>query len=60
MVTKEEKEKIEKSYESILENFPFDKYDDIIDNIRKLFDHPSVKVGLLKYVKEELVDKNNV
>tara|TARA_A200000159_G_scaffold159954_1_gene179334 strand:- start:481 stop:660 length:180 start_codon:yes stop_codon:yes gene_type:complete len=59
-MTKEEKEKIKKSYESILENFPFDKYDDIIDNIRKLFDHPSAKRGLLKYVKEELVDKNNV
>lgn len=59
-MTEEEREKIKKSYESILENFPFDKYDDIIDNIRKLFDHPSAKKGLLKYVKEELVDKNNV
>lgn len=59
-MTEEEREKIKKSYESILENFPFDKYDDIIDNIRKLFDHPSAKKGLLKYVKEELVDKSNV
>tara|TARA_B100000927_G_C16101353_1_gene323321 strand:+ start:247 stop:426 length:180 start_codon:yes stop_codon:yes gene_type:complete len=59
-MTEEEREKIKKSYESILENFPFDKYDDIIDNIRKLFDHPSARKGLLKYVKEELVDKNNV
>ena len=56
-MTKEEKEKIEKTYENILENFPFDKYDEIIDNIRKLFDHPSAKHGLLKHIKEEIVDK---
>ena len=54
---KEEREKIEKIYGNLLENFPFDKYDEIIDNIRKLFDHPSSKQGLLKYIKEEVVDK---
>ena len=59
-MNKEEKEKIEKVYGKILENFPFKKYDDIIDNIKKLFQHPSAKKGLLKYVKEELVDKNSV
>jgi hypothetical protein len=59
-MTKEEKEKLEKTYEKILENFPFDKYDDIILNIRKLLDHPSARKGLLKYIKEELVDKNSV
>jgi len=59
-MTKEEKEKIEKAYGEILDNFPFEKYDNIIDNIKKLFQHPSAKKGLLKYVKEELVDKNSV
>jgi len=58
-MTNEEKEKIEKIYAGVLENFPFEKYDEIIDNIRKLFDHPEAKTGLLKYIKEEVVDKNN-
>ena len=56
-MTKEEREKIEKTYENLLENFPFDKYDEIIANIKELFDHPSASKGLLKYVKEEVVDK---
>ena len=56
-MTKEEREKIEKIYGNLLEHFPFDKYDEIIDNIKKLFDHPSANKGLLKYVKEEVVDK---
>tara|TARA_B100001094_G_C18169970_1_gene794482 strand:- start:1240 stop:1419 length:180 start_codon:yes stop_codon:yes gene_type:complete len=59
-MTKEEKEKIEKIYGNLLENFPFDKYDDIINNIKSLFSHPSAKKGLMKYIKEELVDKNSV
>jgi len=56
-MNKEEKEKIEKTYKNILKDFPFEKYDKIINNIRKLFEHPSVKSGLLKHIKEELVDK---
>lgn len=58
-MTDEEKEKIQKIYDDVLENFPFEKYDKIIDNIRKLFAHPEAKTGLLKYIKEEVVDKNN-
>ena len=56
-MTKEEREKIEKTYGNLLESFPFDKYDEIIDNIKKLFGHPSAKRGLLKHVKEKIVDK---
>ncbi len=56
-MTKEEKEEIEKVYGGLLKDFPFDKYDEIIDNIKKLFAHPSAKKGLLKHIKEELVDK---
>jgi len=56
-MTKEEKEKIEKVYGNLLESFPFDKYDEIIDNIKRLFEHPSTKRGLLKHIKEEVVDK---
>lgn len=54
---KEEKDKIEKIYENLLEKFPFDQYDEIIKNIQDLFKHPSAKKGLLKHIKEELVDK---
>jgi hypothetical protein len=56
-MTDEEKEHIKKVYDKILKEFPFKKYDEMIDNIRKLFSHPSAKKGVLKYVKEELVEK---
>ena len=56
----EEKEKIKAIYNSVVENFPFEKYEEIMEKIEELFKHPSAKKGLLKYVKEEVVDKQNV
>ena len=58
-MTDEEKEKVKKIWDNVMENFPLEKYDEIADHIRKLFDHPEAKRGLLKYIKEEVVDKNN-
>ena len=56
---KEQKEKIQKDYEEMVKNFPFQKYQDIVDKYMELFNHPSSKVGLLEYVQKHLLDKKN-
>ena len=58
-MTKEEKEKIKKQYDNIVKNFPYEKYQEIVDNYMKLFEHPSANSGLLEYVKKHLLDKQN-
>ena len=54
---KEQKEKIKKDYEEMVKNFPFQKYQSIVDNYMKLFKHPSANSGLLEYVQKHLLDK---
>lgn len=56
---KEQKEKIQKDYEEMVKNFPFQKYQDIVNEYMKLFNHPSSKNGLLEYVQKHLLDKKN-
>jgi len=58
-MTDEEKEKIKKQYDKIVENFPYEKYQEIVDTYMKLFNHPSAKTGLLEYMKKHLLDKQN-
>ena len=59
-MTEEEKEKIKNIYESVVKDFPFEKYEEVMKKINEIFNHPSSKKGLLKYIKEEVVDKQNV
>ena len=59
-MTKEEKEKLQESYKKIIENFPFDKYDSIIDTIRKVFEDLPENSDLLERIKKEVVNKSNV
>ena len=56
---KEDKEKIEKQFDKIIENFPYEKYQHIFDTYMKLFEHLPEKSNLLEYVKKNLLDKQD-
>ena len=58
-MTEEEKEKLKKEYDEIVKNFPYEKYQEIVDNYMKLFNHPSAQNGLFEYIKKNLLDKQN-
>ena len=56
---KKEQENIEKQFNKIIENFPYEKYQEIFDTYMKLFEQLPEKNNLLEYIKKNLLDKHD-
>lgn len=51
-ITQEEKEEIEKSCKRIVENFPIEKYQQLVEALEKVMSHPKMKGAVIKYLEE--------
>ncbi len=51
-ITEEDKKKLEEVCKNIVDNFPMEKYQKLVEALKEVMTHPNMKGAVIKYLEE--------